>query len=186
MPIDEDGGAGTGAVPGADPGGAPARLSASHRTALDARQVDRDRTLAAVHELEAALDAAAFGRVAPWLVVVLHALDALSEAMVEEDRNASRPDGLLSDIARTQPRLRTRVRGLRVQYRHLREAIDRFRSELRDDASDDVLDAADVRQRLAWLIGALRHQRARESDLIYEAYYEAFARDVEDDAAELS
>ena len=28
--------------------------------------------------------------------------------------------------------------------------------------------------RLAWLLTALRHQRARESDLIYEAYYDAF------------
>jgi hypothetical protein len=80
---------------------------------------------------------------------------------------------LLSDIKRTQPRLRTRVRGLRTQYAHLRQTIASTRVELAK-ADDDGTDFADVRQRLAWLLTALRHQRARESDLIYEAYYEAF------------
>jgi hypothetical protein len=39
---------------------------------------------------------------------------------------------------------------------------------------DDHTDFADVRQRLAWILTALRHERARESDLIYEAYFDAF------------
>jgi hypothetical protein len=43
---------------------------------------------------------------------------------------------------------------------------------------DDGTDFADVRQRLAWLLTALRHQRARESDLIYEAYYDAFETEL--------
>ena len=42
------------------------------------------------------------------------------------------------------------------------------------DDNDNDNDYADVRQRLSWLLTALRHQRARESDLIYEAYYDAF------------
>jgi hypothetical protein len=35
-----------------------------------------------------------------------------------------------------------------------------------------------VRQRLGWVLTSLRHQRARESDLIYEAYYDAFRVDL--------
>lgn len=35
-----------------------------------------------------------------------------------------------------------------------------------------------MRQRLGWVLTALRHQRARESDLIYEAYYEAFKAEL--------
>ena len=31
-----------------------------------------------------------------------------------------------------------------------------------------------MRQRIGWVLTSLRHQRARESDLIYEAYYDAF------------
>ena len=41
-----------------------------------------------------------------------------------------------------------------------------------------VVEVEDVRQRLAWLLTALRHQRARESDLIYEAYYDAFETEL--------
>jgi hypothetical protein len=35
-----------------------------------------------------------------------------------------------------------------------------------------------VRQRLGWVLSALRHQRAQESDPIYEAYFEAFKEDL--------
>jgi hypothetical protein len=31
---------------------------------------------------------------------------------------------------------------------------------------------------MAWTLAALRHPRCRESDLIYEAYYEAFRTDL--------
>ena len=65
------------------------------------------------------------------------------------------------------------MRGLRTQYEHLRQAITSVRAELARPDDDDT-DYADIRQRLAWLLTAIRHQRARESDLIYEAYYDAF------------
>ena len=55
----------------------------------------------------------------------------------------------------------------------LRQTIVSIRSEL-DDPDEEGTDYADVRQRLSWMLTALRHQRARESDLLYEAYYDAF------------
>ncbi len=59
----------------------------------------------------------------------------------------------------------------------LRQAIVSIRSELAapDEAGSDY---ADIRQRLSWILTALRHHRARESDLIYEAYYDAFHTDL--------
>jgi len=89
------------------------------------------------------------------------------------------PIGLLSDIARTQPRLRNRVRGLRVTYQHLCDRIDALAREL-SDTGDDV-DVGDLRHRLAAVLTEIRSQRARESDLVYEAYYEAFHRDLEEE-----
>ena len=157
-----------------------AEFTPEHRAALDLRRTDQDRTLAAVHALEAALAAAAPGREATWHDQVRAALDVLGEATAEEEHNAAEPDSLLSDVARTQPRLRTRVRGLRAQYRQVRTTIDTLRHEL--GATDVDPDVADLRQRLAWLLASLRHQRARESDLIYEAYYDAFNRELEQDA----
>ena len=74
------------------------------------------------------------------------------------------------------------MRGLRTHYAHLRQTITSIRAELAKP-DDDGTDFGDVRQRLAWLLTALRHQRARESDLIYEAYYDAFNTElgVDDD-----
>ena len=157
----------------------PAAFTDAHREGLDIRQVDQDRTLDAVHRLEAALAAAAPGRRGQWRGDVIDALATLDRATAEEARNASSPESLLSDVARTQPRLRHRVRGLRAQYAQLRDRIATFADELAGDDADP--DVADLRQRLIWLLDALRHQRARESDLIYEAYYEAFNRDIEED-----
>jgi hypothetical protein len=151
----------------------PSSLKPSQRAGRDARRADQDRTLEAMHQLETALGMAAPGRESSWRAAVIAALIDLDEATDDEYANASKPDSLLSDIKRTQPRLRTRVRGLRSQYAHVRDTIAPIRVELAK-ADDEGTDFADVRQRLAWLLTALRHQRARESDLIYEAYFDAF------------
>ena len=160
-----------------DPSDRGERFSQPQPASLDLRQADQDRTLAAIHTLEAALGAAAPGREVEWHDAVRAGLATLDEAAAEEAENASRPDSLLSDIARTQPRLRNRVRGLRLQYGHLRESIRALRRELEEDLQRGH-DFADLRQRLGWVLSAWRHQRGRESDLIYEAYYEAFHADL--------
>jgi hypothetical protein len=151
-----------------DPG-----FSDEQMSGLEARQADQDRTLNAIHELEAALAEAAPGREEPWRDAVLGALSVLEDATSEEAENSQRPDSLLSDLARNQPKLRNRARALRLQYAKVRDTIASLRRELEGHEDIDV-DYADVRQRLGWVLTALRHQRARESDLIYEAYYDAF------------
>lgn len=160
----------------------PEGLSGEQKEGWEARRSHRSRTLEAMHDLEAALARPAPGREDEWRRAVSSNLALLDSVTSEEADNAERPDSLLSDIARNQPRLRNRVRGVRLQYRHLRETIASLRREL-DEHPDVGLDYGDVRQRLSWALSALRHQRARESDLIYEAYYDAFASDLVADAA---
>jgi hypothetical protein len=154
-------------------------LTNSQRASIAARRVDDDRTLEAMHALEAALASAAPGREQQWRHDVLSALAVLDRATADEQYNADQPDSLLSDVARTQPRLRTRVRGLRAQYRQLQHGIASIRREL-DTPDESVFDFPEVRQRLAWLLTALRHQQSRESDLVHEAYYEAFNAEIAD------
>jgi hypothetical protein len=160
-----------------------AELLTAQHDRLNLRQVDQDRTLVAIQRLEAALGRAAPGREGPWRDDVLGALDVLSEAATQEAENAMAPDSLLSDVARTQPWLRNRVRGLRIQYRQLQDGIASLLRELED--VEAMVDFADIRQRLAWITTGLRHQRARESDLIYEAYYDAFRTDLPIEAREV-
>jgi hypothetical protein len=152
-------------------------LTESQRGQMERRRLDQDRTLLAMHELEAALGAAAPTREARWHETVLGALRVLSDATREAAENAVQPDSLLSDIAFTQPRLRNRVRGLRAQYRQLQDSIDALQREY-EKCDDAGVEAGDIRRRLAWVLTGLRHQRARESDLIYEAYYEAFRTEL--------
>ncbi len=147
----------------------------SQRAGIERRRFDQDRTLDAMQELEQALGAAAPRREAEWRREVLASLAVLDEAAREEAANASRPDSLLSDISRTQPWLRNRVRALRAHYDQLQHRIGELRGELETPAAGDV---AAVRRRLASVLTALRQQRARESDLIYEAYYDAFHVDL--------
>jgi len=151
-------------------------FSDEQRSGLEARQADRDRTLDAMHRLEAALSEAAPGREDPWREAVVDSLSVLEEATAEEAENARRPDSLLSDLARSQPMLRNRARALRLQYEKLRDTIVSLRDEFQ--CPEDAIDYADVRQRLGWVLTGLRHQRARESDLIYEAYYDAFKTEL--------
>jgi len=162
-------------------GDQPDQFTASQREGLEARRLDQERTLAAMHRLETALESAAPRREGTWRDEVMAALNVLGEASTEEADNAARPGSLLSDIAHNQPRLRNRVRGIRTQYRQLRERIAELERELHQ-SEEAPPDFADLRQRLAWILTALRHVRARESDLLYEAYYDAFRRDLAEDA----
>lgn len=154
------------------------RFTSDQQSGLRARRRDQDRTLEAMHRLEAALAEAAPRREPRWRSTVLDALGALDAATADEQANAERPDSLLSDLAHNQPRLRNRARAVRMQYRAVRDAIGELRRELAGHGDDEAVDYADVRQRLGWLLTALRHQRARESDLIYEAYFDAFNADL--------
>lgn len=146
--------------------------------AIELRSADQDRTLAAIHQLEAALGSAAPGRETEWRSEVVGALSVLCEAMTDEDRNAEEPDSLLSDVKHNQPHLRTRVNGLRSQYRQLVDSIRILQQEI-EQTADVVPEHADIRVRLGRLLDAMRYQRARESGLIYEAYYDAFHTELE-------
>jgi hypothetical protein len=158
-----------------------AALTEEQQGRVKQRGADQDRTLLAMQQLETALGAAAPHRERSWRDEVRRTLAVLGEAAAGEADNAAQPDSLLSDIARTQPWLRNRVRGLRIHYQQLRDTVASLQEEL-DNPADSAVDFTDIRQRLAWVLAGLRHQRARESDLIYEAYYDAVRSDIDEDA----
>jgi small-conductance mechanosensitive channel len=92
------------------------------------------------------------------------------EAALDIERaEGSEVDSLLADIQRSEPRLYKRVLQIRDQYRQLTHQL-RELCTLTDKAADDDVDVADLRRRLDQLATEVRYQRAREADLIYEAY----------------
>lgn len=147
----------------ADPG--PGR--SSHDEKFAAVRLDRDRTLAAVHRLETALAMAAAGP--DWWAEVVDDLDGLASAMAEERSEFRRPDSLLSMIAEEHPRrFRSRIRNLGKQYDDVVDQVVSLRDQLASSDGADT-DASDVRRRAGWVVQALHHCRARQTDLVYEA-----------------
>lgn len=139
----------------------------AREAALAASRTDRNRTLQAVHRLESALAMAAGG--AGWLDEVTADLRALENAMNEEQEELNRPDSLLSMVAAENPRrFGSRVRNLRRQYDDIVRQVASLSRELTRDKRERQ-ETADVRQRSAWVINALHHCRARQTDLVYEA-----------------
>jgi hypothetical protein len=98
-------------------------LTQAQRHRLDRHWGDQDRTLLAMQQLEAALATAAPRRERARRDEVRRTLGVPAEAARDEASNAGQPDSLLSDIFRTQPWLRSRVRRLRTRYAQLRDTI---------------------------------------------------------------
>ncbi len=139
----------------------------SKRSAFDAAQGDRDKTLDAVHQLEEALSRAAGGD--RWIYDLGLSLDALQAAMSEEQEELTRPDSLMTLVAAEHPRrFGPRVRGIRDQYNDIIRQLGTFRSEL-DGLGDSNTDTGDLRQRAGWIILALRNCRNRQADLVFDA-----------------
>ena len=137
--------------------------------ALAENRADRERSLHALQELEFRAGSPAPGREGQWLGQVLRALDALEEMLAIQHENSAEEGSILSDIQRDQPRLHNRVVQLRRDYRDLHEAVSRLHAQL-ESTPPDRLHFADVRQQLDRVATELRYQRAREADLIYEAF----------------
>jgi len=136
--------------------------------AVKTSKAGRFDTLEALHALEDALAAPAPRRERTWLHRVLSALDVLSDMLDSQTAGDEETSSLLSEIRRDDPRLGPRVDRLRAEQADLRIAITSLRDQLAPDAAVPV-DTADIRDRLTSIARRLRAQRARESDLVYEA-----------------
>lgn len=129
----------------------------------------RERMLMAMRVLETALAKASPRREAAWRRTVVAALNELEKAMQRQADELNSPDGLLADILREQPRLEKRIEMLCRQHEDLVRHVGFLRNEFAAEDQDHPLEVADVRQRISWLLTALRHFQSRETDLIYEA-----------------
>lgn len=141
--------------------------SADHLKAYATSREDRDRTLSAVRSLEASLARAA-GREG-WHGRVMSALADLETEMTAEREELRRPDSLLAMIAGEHPRLfGSRVRSFIEQYDDIGRQAASLRGQI-EAAHREDLDPLDIRQRAGWIVNALTHCRARQTDLVFEA-----------------
>lgn len=142
----------------------PHRLSA----VADTSRMDRDSSRDALHVLEDALSEPASGREERWLTSVIEGLAALGSALDAQAGRDSDSSSVLSEIAADDPRFRPRIERLRAEHTDLRDSVKSLLSQMAPHPGL-VIDAGDIRERLASVARRLRQHRAREADLIYEA-----------------
>jgi hypothetical protein len=139
------------------------------QTAAQTSWTDRNTSLDALHAVEAALCEPAPGRHRPWIDTLRTALEELQLALNTQADGDDEAASLLSEIASSEPRLIPRIDLLRRQHKRLRDNVRATLEELGAQADRDHLDPADIRDRVGELARRLRHHRAQEADLIYEA-----------------
>ncbi|HZP31133.1 MAG TPA: hypothetical protein VFC99_19445 [Acidimicrobiia bacterium] len=144
------------------------RLSPAQRARVVAHQRDQSRTVAAMYGLERAAGAAARAGLDRWRHELLSALIALDNATSQEQTNANRPDSILSELGRAEPRVHDRVRTLRIEYDQVRQAVGWLRRDLVQHA-DAPPEVAPLRREVARLLAALRDRQARTEDFLYQA-----------------
>jgi hypothetical protein len=137
------------------------------RLAGDTAVRDRDRTLEAMHALESAAGRPAGADEATWTRSIGAALEQLESALAEQRAGYEDPIGLMAGIAQDDPRLRTWVRQLRHRWAELEASARALRDTL--ESSSDAQGPYEVRERVRWLMGAIRHHREREADLVFDA-----------------
>jgi DNA repair ATPase RecN len=142
-------------------------LAADTTRASAVSQVDRDRMLEAMHALEEAAGRPASGPSAAWARSMQTALERLDAAFAEQRASYQDPIGLMAEIANAHPRLRTLVRQLRHRWVELEATARALRQAV--ESSPDPYSLSEVRERVRWLMGSVRHHREREADLVFEA-----------------
>ena len=129
-----------------------------------------DDMLRGMHVLEAALASAAPGREQAWNEGVTEALRVVASALAQHVACTEAPDGLFAEID-LRPTLLNRVERLRREHSDLLQQAQALQWRVEHYTADDVPNFQDIRQRAAWLLTALRHHQAQETDLIFESFY---------------
>jgi DNA repair ATPase RecN len=120
-----------------------------------------------MHALEEATGRPALARSEAWTQAVTTALDRLESAFAEQRASYEDPLGLMAEIASDAPRLRSVVRQLRHRWIELESTARALRQTLR--SCPDAYSIHEVRDRVRWLMGSVRHHREREADLVFDA-----------------
>ena len=126
--------------------------------------------LSCVHRVGSALAAPAPGREQDWARAVLASLEELQDSLGEHLRFVERPGGLYPEIEEAFPEATHRVLYLRETNRSLLDRLELLMRETRRIAEGEGAAFMAVRSNALTLIGEIRHQQSRETDLVFQAF----------------
>jgi len=127
--------------------------------------------LDAIHQLEAALAAAAPGREQDWSQRVSTTLQTVADLLDQHILAAEAPDGLFAEIDILRPTLLQRVERLRQDHADLLQQAKALQQHVTYYGIEETPNFQDIRRRATGLLNALRHHQASETDLIFESFW---------------
>lgn len=132
---------------------------------------EHDALLVAMHQLEAALAAAAPGREHCWNERVRENLSGVQAVLERHVASAEEDQGLFAEIDLTRPTLVRCVERLRREHVDLVQQAESLRRQVIHYGLEEKPAFDNIRQQAARLLEALRHHQAREADLIFESLF---------------
>lgn len=126
--------------------------------------------LSAIHSLEAALFSPAPGREREWATQVSGRLREVHAELETHRREAEGVDGLYDQLEVVMPRAATRIQYLKDTNQSLVDRVELLIREVERIAKSGVGAFMAVRSNSTLLLGEMRHQQAREIDLMFEAF----------------
>lgn len=123
-----------------------------------------------IHSLESALLSPAPRRERDWAVGVSGRLREVCALLVRHRSTVEAEDGLYDQLETAMPRTALRIQYLRDTNQSLIDRAELLLREVERVASTGVGAFMAVRSNAALLLGEMRHQQAREVDLIFEAF----------------
>jgi hemerythrin-like domain-containing protein len=132
---------------------------------------EHDALLDAIHQLEAALASAAPGREQDWRHQVDQTLLGVADLLHQHVSAAEASDGILAEIDKLRPMSWSRVKRLRQEHDDLLQSTQALRQHVAFIGDGETPNFQDIRQRATWVLNALRHHQAVETDLIFETFW---------------
>jgi hypothetical protein len=122
-----------------------------------------------MHQLEAALAAAAPGRELPWNERVHECLSGVQAVLERHVTSFKEKHSLLALIDLTRPTLVRRVERLRREHVDLLQQADAPRQQVSHYGPEELPAYANIRHQAARLLKALRQHQARVAELIFKS-----------------
>ena len=146
------------------------RIADSQDALFEEGRSERVRILMASHRAEAALTAPAPARESQWKDQVYQSLNLLRASLREASQRGESAGGLIADLKSVGEKYYHRVGRLQQEFDEMIRRCDATIEHLDSQGQEEMIDYADIRQRVTWLLTALKHHQAREADLVFEAY----------------
>jgi len=138
--------------------------------AADRAKPERSNLLEAIRRLETAVCAPAPLRELEWVNTVRADVERVCSALELHRETVQKPGGLYEQIEKEAPQFSRRLDYMRTTNRQLIARGELLLDDVRRGSDGEAIAFMAIREQAINLMSGIRHQQAREVDLVYEAF----------------